>query len=109
MRHNDPTTTDLAEFGYDERRELVKLLNAWEEQGLPDDFAEDRVKPMFNKSSGKVFITNEDFQVAMMNGDKLEIWHHCFECGHEGFQETCQLNDDGCNECSEGEYFGDDE
>jgi hypothetical protein len=40
---------------------------------------------------------------AMMNGDKLEMWHNCSNCGHEGFAEDCQLNEDGCNECNEVE------
>ena len=35
---NDITTTDLSQFGYIERVEARKLLQAWEEQGLPEDF-----------------------------------------------------------------------
>jgi hypothetical protein len=97
------TTTNLADFGHHEREELVHLLNAWNHQGLPLDFYDDEVHPMMNKMSGNVFLTNSDYQVAMMNEDKLEIWHHCGNCGHEGFAEDCQLNDDGCNECKEEE------
>lgn len=37
----------------------------------------------------------------MLNDDKLEIWNNCFNCGHEGFQEDCQLSDEFCNECQE--------
>jgi hypothetical protein len=95
----DPTTTNLADFRSRERRLLIELLTAWEEQGLPDDFYEEEVVPMFNRNSGNVFLTNSEFQVAMMNGDKLESFYSCPNCGHEGFKEDCELNDDGCNEC----------
>jgi len=99
----DPTTTDLACFGSRERWMLVELLTAWDKHGLPIDFYDDEVRPMMNRNSGNVFLTNLEYQVAMMNGDKLEIWHHCGNYGHEGFHEDCQLNDEGCNECKEVE------
>ncbi len=94
------TTTDLADFGSRERRMLEELLAAWRTQGLPEDFDQDQVQAMMNRNSGHVFLTNAECQCAMMNGDKLEIWHHCSNCGHEGFADDCQLNDDGCNECN---------
>ena len=99
MKTQEITTTDLADFGPRERGMLVDLLDAWEKQGLPDDFHEEEVRAMMNRNSGNVFLTNSEYQTAMMNGDKLEIWHNCFNCGHEGFHEDCQLNDEGCNEC----------
>ena|ERR1700733_5381342 len=101
MRTPEITTTNIADFGLRERDELVHLLNAWNLQGLPADFYEDEVIPMMNRNSGCVFITNSEYQTAMMNGDKLEIWHNCPNCGNEGFAEDCQLNDEGCNECTE--------
>ncbi len=101
MRTQAITTTNLADFGHREREEMTHLLNAWNQQGLPDDFCDDQVTFVFNKMSGCVFLTNGEYQTAMMNGDKLEIWHNCSNCGHEGFAEDCQLNDDGCNECNE--------
>jgi len=103
MRTQEITTTDLADFGLREREELVHLLNAWNHQGLPKDFYDVEVRAMMNLNSGYVFLTNSEYEVAMMNGAKLEMWHHCSNCGHEGFQEDCQLNDDGCNECNEVE------
>lgn len=99
----DITTTDLAHFGFREREMLIELLMAWRHQGLPKEFYEQEVRAMMNMDSGNVFLTNEDYQVAMMNGDKLEIWHTCFECGNEGFAEDIQLCDEGCNECVESE------
>jgi hypothetical protein len=97
-------TTDLADFGARERKMLIDLMSAWEKQGLPDDFHTEEVMPMMNRNSGFVFLTNSEFQVAMLNGDNLEIWHSCINCGHEGFSEDCQINEDGeCNECAEME------
>jgi len=101
MKRQEITTTDLADFGSRERWLLVELLTAWDQQSLPEDFCDDEVRPMMNRNSGNVFLTNSEYQVAMMNGDKLEIWHSCGNCGHEGFAEDCILNDDRCNECKE--------
>jgi len=42
---------------------------------------------MMNIQSGYVFLTNSEFQVAMMNGDKLEVFYTDFETGEEGFLE----------------------
>ena len=99
----DVTTTDLSKFGSRERRLLVELLTAWDKQGLPHNFYDEDVVPIMNTNSGCVFLTNSEYQTAMMNGNKLEMWHNCPNCGHEGFAEDCQLNDDGCNECMEYE------
>lgn len=100
MRTQEITTTDLSKFGSRERWMLVELLTAWDKQGLPDDFYDDTVVPMMNMYSGNVFLTNSEYQVAMLTDDnKLEIWHTCSNCGHEGFAEDCQLTYDGCNEC----------
>ena len=103
MKRQDVTTSNLADFGSRERKMLVELLLAWENQGLPDGFYQDEVTPMMNRNSGCLFLTNSDYQVAMMNGDKLEIWHNCPNCGHEGFAEDCQVNDEDCNGCTKDE------
>ncbi len=80
------TTTDFSKFGYRERKLAEQLLKAWNEQGLPEDFQNDEVVIMFNTHSGNVFLTNSDFQVAMMNGDKLESFYTDLETGEEGFK-----------------------
>lgn len=81
----DITTTDLSKFGYRERVIARELLETWEVQGLPEDFEYNEVTIMFNIYSGNVFLTNSEFQVAMMNGDTLESFYSCLECGNEGF------------------------
>lgn len=81
------TTTDFSKFGVRERKMAEELLKAWREQGLPDDFYNEEVTVMMNLYSGNVFLTNSDFQVAMMNGDNLESFYTDFETGEEGFKE----------------------
>ena len=79
-------TTDLKDFGYREIEMLRDILDAWVKHGLPEDFNGEGVHPMFNMNSGDVFLTNEEFQVAMLNGgDTLESFYSCSECGYEGF------------------------
>lgn len=82
---NDSITTDLARFGFREIEMLRDLLDSWVKHGLPEDFEQTGVNPMFNMNSGNVFLTNEELQVAMMNGDTLESFYSCPECGYEGF------------------------
>ena len=78
-------TSDLADFGGRERKMAEELLRAWREQGLPEYFDDNGVTVNMNMNSGYVFLSNSDYQVAMMNGDKLESFYSCFECGNEGF------------------------
>ena len=68
-----------------ERALAIELLQAWGEQGLPDDFYEEGVKLAFNRNSGYVFLVNDEYQCAMMNDDKLEIHYTSPYDGHEGF------------------------
>ena len=82
---NDPTTTNLADFGMREIEELRDILTAWLDHGLPDDFYEEDVVPMFNRNSGNVFLTNSDYQVAMLADGKLESWYYTPYSGYEGF------------------------
>lgn len=81
------TINDFSKFGYRERKMAEQLLHAWNECGLPEDFQEDEVSIIMNTHSGNVFLTNSEFQVAMMNGDKLESFYTDFETGEEGFRE----------------------
>lgn len=86
------TTTDLQDFGFRELRMAAELLTAYCEN--PPEFLSDDVHLMMNSNSGYVFLTDEDFNVAMMSGGKLEQFHSCPECGAEGFAED--MPDHGC-------------
>jgi len=91
-------TEDLSKFGYRERVELEKILHAWNEHGLPENFWDSEVKPAFNMNSGYVFLVNAEYQVAMLNGDSLEIWHTTPYNGHEGFiEDLIELDPDTLN------------
>ena len=77
-----------------------ELLNAMIEQSLPNEFWDEKVTVMFNTHSSYVFLTNSEFQMAMLNGDNLEMWYTCSECGHEGFLEDMEHSpeDEYCQE-----------
>lgn len=85
MTVNEIITSDLALFGYRELAMLEKLLRAMREQGLPDDFYNNDVVPMFNSHSGNVFLTNSEYEVAMLNGENLESFYYLSYYGNEGF------------------------
>lgn len=90
-------TSDLSNFGWRERKMAAELLTASCSQGLPDDFEDDGVNIAMNTHSGNVFLTNSEYQVAMMNGDTLESFYSCPQCGHEGFKD--EMGHDGNAEC----------
>ena len=68
-----------------ERCEVAAILNYWNECGLPETFDSTGAKFAFNRNSGNVFLVNEDYQCAMMNGDKLESFYSTPYDGLEGF------------------------
>ena len=102
MIMDDIVTSDMGKFGLREIEMAKELMTAWVEQGLPEDFDQDGAKVAMNMNSGYVFLTNDEYQVAMMNGDVLESFYSCPECDAEGFAED--VGWDGkhgvCSECS---------
>ena len=68
-----------------ERALAIELLQAWGEQGLPNDFYEEGVKLACNRNSGYVFLVNDEYQCAMMNGNNLECFYTSPYDGREGF------------------------
>lgn len=82
------TTTNLADFGYREKRMAAELLIAMCDKGVPDDFGDDEVTVMMNQNSGNVFLSNSDFDVAMLTDDgKIKSFYNTPYEGHEGFYE----------------------
>lgn len=79
------TTTNLAEFGVRELKEVRDLLTAMLDHGLPKNFYSNDVHPMFNKMSGSVFLTNSEYDVCMVVDGKLEMWYTSPYEGKEGF------------------------
>jgi hypothetical protein len=93
-------TIDLSEFGYRELDMAGDLLKAIKD-GLPDDFNDDGLTIMFNTHSGYVFLTNSDYQVAMLTDKKLESFYSCPNCGEEGFAEDILTKSGKCKNCKE--------
>ena len=83
----DYYTENLSEFGLREIKMLNDTLTAWINTGLPEGFDNSGFKPAMNKNSGYVFLTNEYYQVAMLNSGRLELFHTLPYSGHEGFLE----------------------
>lgn len=75
---------DLGRLGYRELRIAGELLLAYGEE-RPDAWDDTGVKLCFNPVSGMVFLTNQDFQVLALNGDKAEIFYALPYSGSEGF------------------------
>ena len=76
-----------------ERRMVMEILQEWQAHGLPDDFSGvgSGVKFAFNRNSGNVFLVNDEYQVAMLNGGKLESFYTSPYAGREGFFEELAL------------------
>ena len=74
-------TENLDDFGDRERKMAAELLAA----RSPEAFNGSGVRLAFNRNSGYVFLVNDDYQCAMMNGDELQIFHSTPYKGHEGF------------------------
>ena len=88
-------TEDFSEFGYRELDEAGKLLSAIK-NGLPSDFDDEGIKVGFNKNSGFVFLTNSEYQVAMVDdkGKLFSFYTTPYE-GHEGcLEELLEEYDD---------------
>lgn len=87
------TTTNLAEFGYREIAIAGEILTAYaDRKDACPYFTGDGVQLMMNKNSGNVFLTDEDCNVLMMNGGKLEGFYITPYEGREGFLDDL-LND----------------
>ncbi len=76
-------TNDLSDFGYIELMEASKLLKEY--AGSHEIGELSGVTLNFNKNSGYVFLSDEDYRVFMLDEDKIKEWFNCFECGFEGF------------------------
>ncbi len=78
-------TQDLSKLGYREIDQLADLLKAYSNN--PPDCLIDNVKWEYNPESDNLFLLDDDYNVAMLNDDKLEQWFSCPNCGYEGFKD----------------------
>ena len=103
MHHN---TQNLADFGTCEREEAGLLLSTLGTTRDNTRFFGDRgVTVEFNPNSGYVFLVDEDYNVAMMDGENLEDFITCPNCGNEGL--GCDFREDFGNDSCCMEYADD--
>jgi hypothetical protein len=77
-------TKDFSEFGYVEREEAQKLLAVYGTSKDKTKLLGQGVEVYFNTMSGYVFLSDEDYNTAMLNvDDELEDFLVCSNCGHE--------------------------
>jgi hypothetical protein len=80
------TTTNFSEFGSRELAEAGVLLNAYSNRkSTCPYFSGSGVQVIMNKNSGYVFLTDDDCNVLMMNGNSLEGFYTSPYEGYEGF------------------------
>lgn len=80
------TTTNLADFGNRELGLAGELLTAYADgKNNCPYFSGEGVQLMMNQNSGNVFLTDDDCNVLMMNGDDLEGFYVSPYEGKEGF------------------------
>lgn len=92
-------TSDLSKFGNRELQEAIYLLHAYLVEN--PKYLGEGLTLNFNQESGKVFISDEDFNVGMMNGNNLEQFLSCEYCGNEGFASEFKLDENGnCEDCT---------
>jgi hypothetical protein len=90
-------TQDFSKFGYRELDIAGDLLKAYANE--PSILPGDTIQVEFNPNSGNVFLVDSEYNVAMFNGDKMERFYNCPNCGHEGFAEEFRTDEYMGNEC----------
>ena len=84
-------TTDLSKYGYKELVEAGELLNAYAENG--SEFLGDGLTLNFNMNSGYVFLSDEDYNVGVLEGHKVVQFFSCPQCGFEATQEDAKAEE----------------
>lgn len=90
-------TKDLSQFGQREKemaRDLLKVYGTFEDK---TKFLGLGVEVFFNMNSGYVFLSDEDYNVAILSGGQLEDFITCPNCGMESVaSEFREMNEDDC-------------
>jgi hypothetical protein len=108
MGYDDPVTTDLARFGQRELSMARDLLVAYCDPARNRaELLGDGVRIALNMHSGYVFLTDEDCNVANVEGDMLEDFLVCGYCGHEAIRSDWE--DEGHRFGADGEMYCRDE
>ena len=79
-------TQDFSKFGQREREIACQLLSTYGTDNDKTLFLDGPVAVEFNPYSGFVFLVDADYNVGIMEGDKLVNYFSCPHCGHEETQ-----------------------
>jgi len=94
-------TTDISKMNISE---VTDMLRAYQEERTTNLFKamwyDEGTQPTLNEDSGYCFLTNSDYQVAMMYGKTLSIFCNCGECGNEDLEQDFTVQD-SCEGCKE--------
>lgn len=77
-------------FGYREMAIAGEILSQIGNRGLPEGFDPDGLAIELNPLSGDVYLINSSYQIAMMNGDSLEMYYILPHSGEEGFRDELE-------------------
>ena len=89
---SDVYTASFEKWGHWELAEGANILNAYAEHGQPD-FLSDGITLNFNPTSGKVFMSDSEYNVAVLEGDELVQFFYCAQCGFEGTEEEASFEE----------------
>lgn len=101
---NNIVTSDISQFGFREKDMAAELLKTHGSSSDHTKFLGNSVNVFMNMNSGYVFLSDEDYNTAMMNGDNLEDFFSCPNCGNEESSSDFRAAFD--NECCQ-EYAND--
>ena len=86
-------TEDITDIPLDEVVPLLTALDKWRNEStrtstkmFQASWYDKGSKVAMNNQSGYVFLTNEEWQVAMIDNGKLTMFLNCGECGNEGLE-----------------------
>ncbi len=100
----DIVTDDWKNFGHREIKAAIELLNLYNENKMTpvaEEYMGEHLRPMLNRHSGWVFLTDDDNHVFLANHEGLlDIFLSCPNCGNEGFPEEL-IESPECEECKE--------
>ena len=75
---------DFGKFNSSALDDAIEILKSYQKYGCPDDMWENDLQIMHNTESGMTFMTNSEYQVAVLVDGKLESWYFTPYEGHEG-------------------------
>lgn len=78
--------TEFNDLTLDEKKEGMELLSAIGSQNDKTKYLGDNPNVFMNQMSGYIFLSDDDYNVAMLDGDILRDFLNCPECSNEGFQ-----------------------